>query len=150
MENYQVSFSRPGYAEVSLQAGMETQRPFPFAHYICDAISTYLLDLVLEVLALNEVGDLIVVLVVLALLTLGHGLVALGKLAQGGKGVRAELVEDTGDKLGELLVLTVAVDGKGVGGDRGVDCVLRILASPHRPACQDYSFQHVGTYPWGR
>lgn len=91
-------------------------------HYICDAKSTYLFDLALKVLALDEVGDLVVVL---ALLVLGHGLVALGKLAEGGEGVGAELVEDAGDKLSELLVLGLAVDGKGVGGDRGVDCVAR-------------------------
>lgn len=51
-----------------------------------------------------------------------HALVALGELAQGSERVGAELVQDAGDELGELLVLAVAVDGEGVGGDRGVDC----------------------------
>lgn len=83
-------------------------------------LSTYLLDLALEVLALNEVGNLVVVL---ALLVLLHGLVALGELAEGGQGVGAELVQDAGDELGELLVLAVAGDDKGVGGDGGVDWI---------------------------
>lgn len=77
-----------------------------------------LLDLALEVLTLDQVGD-VVLLTVLALLL--HVLVALGELAEGGEGVGAELVEDAGDELGELLVLAVAVDGEGVGGDGGVD-----------------------------
>lgn len=76
------------------------------------------LGLVLEVLALNEIGDLIVVLALLLL----EVLVALGELAEGSKRVGAELVEDTRDKLGELLVLAVTVDGEGVGGDSGVNC----------------------------
>lgn len=77
-----------------------------------------LLDLALEVLALDQVGDLVVIL---ALLSLLHVLVALGELAERGQGVGAELVQDAGDKLSELLVLTVAVDGEGVGLDGGVD-----------------------------
>lgn len=76
------------------------------------------LRLVLEVLALNEIGDLIVVLALLLL----EVLVALSELAEGSKRVGAELVEDTRDKLGELLVLAVTVDGEGVGGDSGVNC----------------------------
>lgn len=75
-----------------------------------------LLDLRLEVLALNEVGDVLVVLVLLL------ELVALGKFTERGERVGAELVEDAGDELGELLVLAVAVDGEGVGLDSGVDC----------------------------
>lgn len=77
-----------------------------------------LFDLALEVLTLDQVGDVILILTLLALL---HVLVALGELAEGGKGVGAELVEDTGDELGKLLVLTGAVDGEGVGGDGGVN-----------------------------
>ena len=85
------------------------------------------LGLGLEVVASNEVGDVVVIfvvvlLVVLALLLL-HALVALGELAQRRQRVGAELVEDTGDELGELLVLAVAVDGEGVGWDGCVDCV---------------------------
>jgi hypothetical protein len=76
------------------------------------------LGLVLEVLALNEIGDLVVVLALLLL----EVLVALGELAEGSKRVGAELVEDARDKLGELLVLAVTVDGEGVGGDSGVNC----------------------------
>ncbi len=80
-----------------------------------------LLDLALKVLALDELGDLVVILALTAL-GLGHGLVALGELAERGQGVGAKLVEDAGDELRKLLVLAVSVDGKGVGGDRGVDC----------------------------
>lgn len=83
-----------------------------------------LLDLALEVLALDQVGDLVVIL---ALLSLLHVLVALGELAERGQGVGAELVQDAGDKLSELLVLTVAVDGEGVGLDGGVDCEKRFM-----------------------
>ena len=75
-----------------------------------------LLDLRLEVLTLNQVGDVLVVLVLLL------ELVALGELAERREGVGAELVEDAGDELGELLVLAVAVDGERVGLDGGVDC----------------------------
>jgi hypothetical protein len=80
----------------------------------------------LEVVASNEVGDVIVILVVILLgvlaLLLLHALVALGELAQRCERVGAELVEDTGNELCQLLVLTGAVDGEGVGGYRGVDC----------------------------
>lgn len=80
-----------------------------------------LLDGLVEGLASNEVWDVVIVLLLGALLLL-HALVALGQLAQGGKGVWAELVEDTWDELGELLVLAGTVDGEGVGWDGGVDC----------------------------
>jgi len=100
-----------------------------------------LLDLVLEVLASDEVGDLVIIGLLLALL---HVLVALGELAERGKRVGAKLVQDAGDELGELLVLAVAVDGKGVGGDRGVDYrpdLSAILPSAPSTGC---------THPWGR
>lgn len=77
-----------------------------------------LLDLALEILALNEVGDLVVVLTLLGLL---HILVALGELAEGSERVWAQLVQDAGDKLSELLVLSITVDSEGIGGDSGVD-----------------------------
>lgn len=83
------------------------------------------LGLALEVLTRNKVRDVVIVLILLLLtltLLLLHALVALGELAEGGQRVGTELVEDAGDELGELLVLTVAVDGEGVGGDGGVDC----------------------------
>lgn len=82
-----------------------------------------LLNIALEVLALNQVGDIVLILILLALGAglLLHVLVALGELAQGGQAVGAELVEDTGDELGELLLLAVTVEGEGVGGDGGVD-----------------------------
>lgn len=79
-----------------------------------------LLDLALKVLALNQVGDIVVILALLT--SLLHVLVALGQLAEGGQGVGAELVQDAGDKLGELLILTVAVDGESVGLNGGVNC----------------------------
>ena len=53
-----------------------------------------LLDLALEVLTLNQ---------------------------EGGEAVGAQLVQDAGDELGEFLLLAVAVEGVGVGGDGGVD-----------------------------
>lgn len=77
-----------------------------------------LLNLVLEVLAGHEVGDIIIISLLLALL---HVLVALGQLAERSKRVGAELVQDAGHELRKLLVLAVAVDGKGVGRDSGVD-----------------------------
>ncbi len=57
-----------------------------------------LLDLALEVLASNQFGDVVVVGITV-LVVLGHALVALGELAQGGEGVGAELVEDAGHQL---------------------------------------------------
>lgn len=83
---------------------------------------SYLFNLVLEVLALNKVGDIILLVVLLIALLLLHVLVALSELAQGSEGVGAELVEDVGDELSELLLLAVAVEGEGVGGDSAVDC----------------------------
>jgi hypothetical protein len=50
-----------------------------------------------------------------------HVLVALSELAQGGKAVGAELVEDVGNELSKLLLLAVTVKGEGVGGDGTVD-----------------------------
>lgn len=84
--------------------------------------SQSLLDLALEVLTLHQVGDIILIVVLLlASLVLLHVLVALGQLAEGGEAVGAELVQDAGDELGEFLFLAVAVEGEGVGGDGGVD-----------------------------
>lgn len=86
-----------------------------------------LIDLLVEGLASNKVWDVVIVLLLGALLLL-HALVALGQLAKGGKGIWAELVEDTWDELGELLVLTGTVDGEGVGWNGGVDCAVLELA----------------------
>jgi hypothetical protein len=80
--------------------------------------------LVLEVLALDQLGNVLIVrlvLLVLVTLLLLQALVALGELAERGQGVGAKLVEDTGDELGKLLVLAVSVDSEGVGGDGGVN-----------------------------
>lgn len=49
------------------------------------------------------------------------GLVGLGELPEGGKGVRTKLGEDTGDKFGEFLGLTTAVDAESVGTGGMVD-----------------------------
>lgn len=86
-----------------------------------------LLNLAIKRLPRNQVRDVVIVVVLLLLaplaaLLLLHRLVALGELAQLVQRVRAQLVEDAGDQLGELLVLAVAVDGEGIGGDGGVDC----------------------------
>lgn len=74
----------------------------------------------------HHVRDLVIALATLLLsshVSCVHGLVGLGELAEAGKGVGAKLREDTGDELSELLVSTLAVDGKGVGGSaNAVDC----------------------------
>ena len=76
----------------------------------------------LKVLALHQIGDIILVVVLLFTgLVLLHVLVGLGELAERGEAVGAKLVEDTGDELGEFLLFAVAVKGEGVGGDGGVD-----------------------------
>jgi hypothetical protein len=87
----------------------------------------------LEVVASNEVGDVIVILIVVLLgtvlaLLLLHALVALGKFAQRCERVGTKLVKDAGDELCQLLVLAGAVDGEGVGGYRGVDCISSAVA----------------------
>lgn len=82
-----------------------------------------LLDLALKVGTVDEIRNLVVVGLLARGLGLGlHVLVALGQLAQRRKRVRAELVQDARYELSELLVLTIAVDGKGVGRNRGVHC----------------------------
>lgn len=80
-----------------------------------------LLNLALEVLALNQVGDIILVVILLLALGLLHVLVGLGELAEGGEAIGAQLVQDTRDELGEFLLLAVAVKSVGVGGDGGVN-----------------------------
>ena len=72
----------------------------------------------MQTTALDEIGDIILLFTLLALL---HVLVALGELAERREAVGAKLVQDTGDELGEFLLLAVAVEGEGVGGDGGVD-----------------------------
>lgn len=89
-----------------------------------------LLDLLLKVLARDQVGDVVVISLLLALALRHVLLVALSELAQRGQRVGAKLVQDTGNELGKLLVLTVAVDGKGVGGNSGVDCVFLSVSVP--------------------
>lgn len=91
--------------------------------FFCFAESiVYLFNLALEVLTLHKIRNIILVVVLLlAALVLLHVLVALGELAEGGEAVGAELVQDAGDELCELLLLAVAVKGEGVGGDGGVD-----------------------------
>ena len=84
----------------------------------------FLLNIALEVLTLHQVGDIILIVILLALSTalgLLHVLVALGELTEGGEAVGTQLVQDTGDELGEFLLLAVTVEGEGVGGDGGVD-----------------------------
>ena len=92
-----------------------------------------LLDLALKVLTLHQIGDIILVVVLLLALGLLHVLVGLGQLAEGGEGVRAQLVEDAGDELGEFLLLAVAVEGEGVGGDGGVDCEGEVVSGRSSP-----------------
>lgn len=90
------------------------------------AVVYFLLDLVLEVLASNQIGDVVIISLLVAI-SLLHVLVALSKLAERGERVRAKLVKDARDELCQLLVLTVAVDGEGVGGDSSVDCGDRLM-----------------------
>lgn len=94
-------------------------------------ISTHdcLLHFALEILPRDQVGDIVVVVIALAVLAAGtaallllQALVALGKFPEGGEAVGAELVEDARDEFGEFFVFAVAVDGEGVGGDGCVDC----------------------------
>lgn len=60
------------------------------------------------------------------------GLVGLGNLAQVRDGIRSELVQDSGDKLRELLVLTGTIDGVGVGSNGRVDCARGALVREGR------------------
>jgi len=91
----------------------------------------------LKVLAFDQVRDVILIFVLPLLLTLGttllllQALVALSQLAQRRQAVRAQLVQDSGVQLSQLLVLTVTVDGEGVGGDGGVDCFIIRSAFAH-------------------
>lgn len=109
-----------------------------------------LFDLALEVLAGNQVGDVVVILTTLLVL-LGHVLVALGELAQGCEGVGSELVQDAGDELSELLVLAGSVDGEGVGGDSGVNWSLGDGQLPTLCALTIFAIDgKMMTYPWER
>ena len=83
------------------------------------------LSLCLEVVASDEIRDIVVIVVIVLLvlalaLLLLHGLVTLSELAQRGQRVGAKLVENAGDEFSQLLVFAIAVNGKGVGGYRGV------------------------------
>lgn len=94
-----------------------------------------LLNLTLEILPRHQFRDIVIIVIpssALAVLPaaaagagapflLLQGLVALGEFAEGGEAVGPELVEDSRDEFGEFFVFAVAVDGEGVGGDRGVD-----------------------------
>ena len=88
---------------------------FPFLLWCVNLLH---IALALEVLALDQVRYLVIVIVLLAaflaLAALLQALVALGQLPQAGERVGAELVQDAGDQLRELLVLAVAVNGEGV------------------------------------
>jgi predicted N-acetyltransferase YhbS len=82
----------------------------------------------LEVVASNEIGDVVVIIILVVIflilafaLLLLHALVALRELAERGERVGAELVKNTGDELRKLLILAVAVDGEGVRGYRRVN-----------------------------
>jgi hypothetical protein len=84
-----------------------------------------LFNICLEVLSLYQVRNIVLILIILLVvagtLFLLQALVALGQLAQGSQAVGAQLVQDTGNELGEFLVLAVAIDGESVGGDGSVD-----------------------------
>lgn len=107
-------------------------RDFPEATLVelLQLVSALLLLLGSLIKVLDQLRDIFLIsLLVLTLLSgvksgvsCSQSLVRLGELSERGKRVGAELVEDTGDELGEFLVLTVTVDGEGVGGESGVDC----------------------------
>lgn len=97
-----------------------------------------LLHLVLEVLARNEVRDLVIVRL---LLTLLHILVALRQLAERRERVGPKLIEDAGNELRKLLILTVAVDSECVRRDGGMDLGASLLA-PF--SLKQYGSWHVG------
>jgi hypothetical protein len=75
----------------------------------------------LEILPFHQLRDLIIIalsfLSFLAALLLLQTLIAFCQSSKGGKGVRTELVENAGDQFRKFLVLAVAIDGEGVGGD---------------------------------
>jgi hypothetical protein len=114
--NFNMKFSSVQFTETSIEYRVSSNLKRHTSHI------SGLLDLALKVLTLDQVGDIILLIIIL-LLTLGllHVLVGLGELAEGGEAVGAKLVEDTGDELGEFLLLAVAVEGEGVGRDGGVD-----------------------------
>lgn len=115
-----------------------------------------LLNGTLKVLAFDKIRNVILIFVILLALAflLLETLVALGKLAERGKAVGAKLVQDTGDELGELLLLAVTVDGKGVGGNGGVDwnmtmSVLFVLLFHNFHIFIYTQGRGVRAYPWG-
>jgi hypothetical protein len=77
-----------------------------------------------EVLSGNQIGDVLIIIVVLLVsvltLLLLHALIALGQFAERCKRIRSELVENAGDEFGQFLVLAIAVNGEGVGRNGGV------------------------------
>ena len=82
----------------------------------------------------RTVGVVVIVIIIVIsscwwpLLALLDSLVGLGELAEGRERVGAELVEDAGHELGELLDLAGAVYGEGVGSNSCVDCVYRCVS----------------------
>ena len=92
-----------------------------------DFVLTILLNLTLKILPLHQIRNIVIVLL-LALpalttaLLLLQALIALCEFPQASEAVRAQLVQDPGDQLGEFFVFARAVDREGVGRDRCVDC----------------------------
>lgn len=75
----------------------------------------------LEVLALDKIWDIILIILLLPFLLLLQVLVTLSELAQGGQAIRAQLVQDAGNKFRELLLLSIAVESKCVRRDGRVN-----------------------------
>jgi hypothetical protein len=73
-------------------------------------------SLTLECLALDQVWDLVIIVVLLLQI-----LVCFGELAKLGERVGAELGEDAWHELRELLLFCVPIDREEVGGDGGVN-----------------------------
>lgn len=102
------------------------------------------LHLTFKILSLNQIRDIVIIIVIVipavlfvaavpvpaaAAVLFLQALVALGQFAQRRQTVRPKLVENPRDEFGEFLVFARAVDGEGVGGDRGVDWRMEKLVS---------------------
>ena len=78
-----------------------------------------------SVKVVNKVGDIVIIIVVSScwwpLLALLDSLVGLGELAEGRERVGAELVEDAGHELGELLDVAGSVHSERVRGHSRVN-----------------------------
>lgn len=91
---------------------------WPFGLYTCAMYA--LLNTVFEILAIDQIGYIVIsiVIVAFALATcaavLLKILIAFGQFPQTSQRVWTELVQDSWDKLGQFFIFAIAVDGKRV------------------------------------